>query len=171
LIRDSRTLLLIFLITGNIEALSLISVPALSRSQKQDSVPAGHLVRQWKYIYDDGKVQNPSVAVIASASFAYLAWSVRSGTALSLIVPKNSFQIYSAAALLAIGMVPYTMIFMLPTNNKLMAKAEQAAGAKGAVAADDKEVIELLRKWSILSGIRSLVPLLGGVVSMAAIFA
>jgi len=52
-----------------------------------------------------------------------------------------------------------------------MAKAEQAAGAKGAVAADDKEVIELLRKWSILSGIRSLVPLLGGVVSMAAIFA
>jgi hypothetical protein len=83
-------------------------------------------------------------------------------------VPKNSFQIYSAAALLAIGMVPYTMIFMLPTNNKLMAKAEQAAGAKGAVAADDKEVIELLGKWSILSGIRSLVPLLGGVVSMAA---
>jgi len=143
----------------------------LSKSQKQDSVPAGHLVRQWKYIFDDGKVQNPSLAAIAGASFAYLAWSVRSGTALSLIVPKNSFQIYSAAAFLTFGMIPYTMIFMLPTNNKLMAKAEQVAGAKGAVAADDKEIIELLRKWSFLSGIRSLVPLLGGVVSVAAILA
>jgi hypothetical protein len=129
------------------------------------------LARQWKYIFDDGKVQNPSVAVIAGTSFAYLAWSVRSGTALSLIVPKNSVQIYSAAALLTYGMIPYTMIFMLPTNDKLMAKAEQAFGAKGAVAADDKEVGELLRKWSILSGIRSLLPLLGGVVSMAAILA
>ena len=86
-------------------------------------------------------------------------------------MPKNSFQIYSAAAFLTFGMIPYTMIFMLPTNNKLMAKAEQVAGAKGAVAADDKEIIELLRKWSFLSGIRSLVPLLGGVVSVAAILA
>lgn len=158
-------------IAGNIYALSVVSVPALSKSQKQDSVPAGYLARQWKYIFEDGKVQNPGVAAIASASFAYLAWSVRSGTALSLIVPKNSVRVYSISALLAIGVVPFTMLFMLPTNNRLIAKAEQAAGVKGAVAADDKEVIELLRKWSVLSGIRSLVPLLGGVISLAAILA
>jgi Domain of unknown function (DUF1772) len=60
---------------------------------------------------------------------------------------------------------------MLPTNNKILAKAEQTTIGKGAVAADDKEVIELFKKWSILSGIRSLLPLLGGVVSMAAILA
>jgi hypothetical protein len=86
-------------------------------------------------------------------------------------VPKNSVQIYSVAALLTIGMVPYTMFFMLPTNAKLTAKAEQAAGAKSSIAADDKEVGELLRNWAILSGIRGLLPLLGGVISMAAILA
>ncbi|KAE9377164.1 DUF1772-domain-containing protein [Stipitochalara longipes BDJ] len=158
-------------LSGNIEALSLISVPALSKSQKQDSVPAGILARQWKYIYDDGKIQNPSIAVIAGTSFAYLAWSVRSGTALSLVVPKNSAQIYSVAALLTYGMIPYTAIFMLSTNQKLMAKADQAVGAKGAVATDDKEVIELLKNWAVVSGIRGLLPLLGGIVSMAAILA
>lgn len=86
-------------------------------------------------------------------------------------MPKNSALIYSTAALLTIGMVPYTMIFMLPTNDKLTAKAEQHASAKGAVATDDKEVIELLKKWSFLSGVRGLLPLMGGVVSLAAILA
>jgi Anthrone oxygenase len=163
--------LLTFLVEGNIEGLSLNSVPALSQSQKQDSVPAGYLTRQWLYIYDAGKIQNPSVAVIAGSSFSYLAWSVRSGTALSLLVPANSFRVYTTAALLTFGMIPFTAVFMLPTNNKLMAKAEQAAAAKGAVVENDKEVVELLEKWSVLSGIRGLLPLLGGVVSLAAILA
>jgi hypothetical protein len=156
---------------GNIEALSIISVPALSKSQEKDSVPAGMLARQWKYIYDDGKIQNPSLAVIAGTSFAYLAWSVRRGTALSLLVPKNSAQIYTVAALLTYGMIPFTALFMLSTNQPLMAKADRAVGAKNAVATDDKEVIELLKKWSFLSAVRGLLPLLGGVVSMAAILA
>jgi hypothetical protein len=163
--------LLNLLFAGNIEGLSLNAVPALSQSQKQDSVPAGYLARQWKYIFDTGKVQNPSVAAVASSSFAYLAWSVRKGTALSLLVPKNSVLIYSTAALLTIGMVPYTIIFMLPTNDRLTEKAKQHVTSKGAVATDDKEVIELLKKWSFLSGIRGLLPLMGGVVSLAAILA
>jgi len=60
---------------------------------------------------------------------------------------------------------------MLSTNNVLMAKADQAVRAKISVATDDKEVIELLKKWSFLSAVRGLLPLLGGVVSMAAILA
>lgn len=158
-------------IEGNIEALSLNSVPALSQSYKQDSVPAGYLTRQWLYTYETGKLQNPSLAVVAGSCFAYLAWSVRSGTALSLVVPRNSFRIYAAAALLTYGMIPFTAVFMLPTNNKLMALAEKSTGGKGAnaLAANQKEVNELLEQWSVLSGIRGLLPLLGGVVGLAAI--
>ncbi|KAN0117622.1 DUF1772 domain containing protein [Hyaloscypha variabilis] len=156
-------------LSGNIEALSIISIPALSTSQEKDSAPAGLVARQWKYIYDDGKIQNPSIAVIAGTSFAYLAWSVRSGTALSLIVPKNSAQIYTIAAILTYGMIPFTGLFMLPTNEKLMSTANRYVSAKSAGAANDKEVSESLKKWALLSGIRGLLPLLGGIVSMVAI--
>jgi uncharacterized membrane protein len=82
-------------------------------------------------------------------------------------VPKNSVALYSIAAVLTIGIVPWTIIAMMPTNNKLLAKAEQSA----SVMADDKEVSDLLRKWTILNGIRSLLPLAGTAVAFAAVLA
>jgi len=152
-------------LSGNIAALSLISVPALSKSHKEDSVPAGYLARQWKHTFEAGKSQNPPIAGVATASFAYLAWSVRAGTSLSLLVPKNSIILYSVAAVFTIGIVPWTIIAMMPTNNKLLAKAEHSA----SVMADDKEVSDLLRKWTILNGVRSLLPLAGTAVALAAV--
>ncbi|KAH0558644.1 hypothetical protein GP486_004704 [Trichoglossum hirsutum] len=158
-------------LSGNIAALSLISVPALSRSQAQDSVQPGILSKQWKYNYEAGKTQNPPVAVAVAASFSYLAWSVRSGTQLGRLAPAHSVQLFSTAAILTIGIIPYTIIAMRPTNNKLLAKAEQEFDLKGAsasVTSDDREVGELLKKWTFLNGIRSLMPLLGSAAALLA---
>jgi len=112
-------------------------------------------------------MQNPSLAVIASANLAYCAYAVRSSTALSTLLPSNSLMLYSIAAVLTIGMVPFTGLFMLKTNGKLMALAVAAKGGEGKM--DAVEVGTLLRKWGFLCGIRSLLPLFGSLVGMVAV--
>jgi hypothetical protein len=154
---------------GNIASLSLISIPALTQSQ--DSVPPRILAKQWKDLYDLGKTQNPPIAGVTAASFSYLAWSVRSGTSLRLLAPRNAMQLYAAAAVFTLGIVPYTLITMNPTNNKLIEKAGKVdVNSKGLDGTgDDKEVGELLKKWQVLNGIRGVIPLLGVVAGFVAV--
>lgn len=61
---------------------------------------------------------------------------------------------------------------MNPTNQKLLAKAEEASRMKSAGVAgneDEKEVGDLLKKWTFLNGIRSLLPLLGSAAALVAV--
>jgi len=64
-----------------------------------------------------------------------------------------------------IGVVPWTLLAMNPTNQKLLAKADGGAAVKG----DEEEVGDLLKKWETLNGIRSVLPLLGSIAGLAAI--
>lgn len=78
---------------------------------------------------------------------------------------RNS-RLYGLAALLTIGIVPWTLLFMNATNQKLLVKAEENVGAKDVVK--DEEVGDLLRKWTTLNGVRSVLPLLGSTVAFLA---
>lgn len=109
-------------------------------------------------MFSSGKAQNPPIAAAAAASFSYLAWTLRS-------VPGNKARLYGAAAVLTIGIVPWTLLAMNPTNQKLIAKADSTATVKD----DEKEVEELLKKWGTLNGIRSLLPLLGSAAAVVAV--
>lgn len=71
---------------------------------------------------------------------------------------RNS-RLYGLAAILTIGIVPYTLVAMNATNQKLLVKAEEKVGAKDVVK--DEEVGALLRKWTTLNGVRSMLPLVG----------
>jgi hypothetical protein len=154
---------------GNIASLSLISIPALTKSQ--DSIPPRILAKQWNDLYDLGRTQNPPIAGVTAASFSYLAWSVRPGTSLRLLAPRNAMQLYAAAAVFTLGIVPYTLLTMNSTNNKLIVKAGKVdVNGKGLEGTgDNKEVGELLRKWQGLNGIRSVIPLLGVVAGFMAV--
>ncbi|KAJ8096611.1 DUF1772-domain-containing protein [Lipomyces tetrasporus] len=156
-------------LSGNIAALSLISIPALVRSQTEDSVPTSILSRQWKYTFEAGKSQNPPIAVATATSFCYLAWSVRAGTQLGRLVPRNSIALYCIAAILTIGIVPFTIIAMTPTNSRLIAIAEQKRDAGGSVKPNDEPVEVLMKKWMFLNGIRSFLPLLAGATALVAV--
>jgi hypothetical protein len=79
-------------------------------------------------------------------------------------------RLYGTAALLTIGIVPWTILAMNETNRKLTAKAQEKVGMKGS-GVRDEDVHGLLRKWTTLNGIRSVLPLLGGVVAMVAVLA
>jgi hypothetical protein len=98
------------------------------------------------------------VALVAAASLGYLAWTTRT------IAPVPA-RLYGAAAALTIGIVPWTILAMNSTNQKLLAKAESTVNVKG----DEKEVGDLLETWRTLNGIRSVLPLLGSAAALLAV--
>ena len=145
---------------GNIAALSLMATPALTTQQSRDNVSSSTLARQWQTIFSTGKAQNPPVAAVAAASFSYLAWTLRS-------VPGNRAWLYGTAAVFTIGIAPWTILAMTPTNEKLIKKAEGKVDVKG----DEEEVRMLLKRWSSLNGIRSLLPLAGAALGLFTVLA
>jgi hypothetical protein len=111
-------------------------------------------------MYISGKTQNPPIVAATAASFSYLAWTLRA-------LPGNKARLYGAVAVLTIGVVPWTILVMNSTNQKLIEKVESIVEAKG----DEKEVGDLLRKWGTLNGMRSLLPLMGSAVGLFAALA
>ncbi|KIW31000.1 uncharacterized protein PV07_02685 [Cladophialophora immunda] len=154
---------------GNIAALSLMATPALRRSTAEDGVSASAVSRQWRYIYEAGKAQNPPIAVITAAAYLYLAWSAR--RVVASLGPLSLY--YGSAAVLTLGIVPFTLIAMSATNNKLIRHSDAASKGPSTPLQPpgDEEVEGLIAKWTTLNGIRSLLPLAGGVLGAVAMLA
>lgn len=105
-------------IAGVSFAISALLVPRILES------PTPLLLQQWKHSFVAGKKSLPPLAGLSSASFFYLAYKAH-GT--PTMLPRK-WQLYLASGLLAVGIVPYTLLIMAPTNNKLLAKAEETSG-------------------------------------------
>lgn len=57
---------------------------------------------------------------------------------------------------------------MMPANNRLHELADEAIHTKSDTAASAEEVTQLVKKWRGLNGVRSLLPLVGGIIAFAA---
>ena len=156
--------LLILTTKGNIAALSMNVTPALLRSRREDNVPPATLAKQWRNMFENGKAQNPPIAAAAAASFFYLAWSVRAGGPLFKQTTYSRAGLFSAAAVLTLGIVPYTILTMTTTNNALLEKA------KSAPEVSDTETARLIEKWTTLNALRGFLPLAGAAVGIVASF-
>ncbi|KAL4986264.1 hypothetical protein BDW68DRAFT_131156 [Aspergillus falconensis] len=154
-------------LAGNIFAYSFATIPALQSSQSKHNAPASLLAKQWSELYARGKAQNPPIAAITAAAFAYLAWSVHSGKSatLEVLAPRNAVYLYSAAAALTVGIVPWTLIAMVKTNNALHERAKEAFVVTEKTG---DEVKQLLARWKVLNAIRGVLPLIGGLVGFLA---
>lgn len=71
---------------------------------------------------------------------------------------------YAAAAVLTLSIVPYTFATMAGTNDKLLGLAE----SKGDLSTSRAEVESLISRWIQLNWVRSLLPLAGSFVGIAA---
>lgn len=80
---------------------------------------------------------------------------------LAYAIPEFRTQ-YVASALLTFSALPFTIVFMAPTNDRLCDIA--ASGAKQA-AVSQQIVKGLLQKWTLLNGIRCGLVLAGGLVA------
>ncbi|KAJ5889922.1 DUF1772-domain-containing protein [Penicillium tannophilum] len=148
-------------LSGNIAALSTITVPALVQSQNEHHKSQSLLTKQWRALYEIGKKKNPPIAAAVASSLAYLAWSVRQGGPLYKKTVYSRSGLYLAAAVLTVGIVPYTLICMTGTNSALMKKAESTSDA-------DKEVPDLVERWNTLNLGRSVFPLAGAICAVVA---
>lgn len=157
--------------TGNIAGLSLVSAQSLLRSRRKDGVSAVMVGKEWRNLYHIGKAQNPPIAIVTSSIYLYLAWAVSlySGPELDARqLSPHAAKLYAVAAVLTLGIIPWTLAVMRPTNNLLESHATRfETPASGA----DKQAIEIdahLAKWKTLNLVRSLFPLAGSLVGTVA---
>ncbi|KAI2787401.1 hypothetical protein POX_f07765 [Penicillium oxalicum] len=149
-------------LSGNIIALSIITTSALLQSHREDNVSLAILAKQWRNMYAKGKAQNPPIAVAVAAAFVYLAWSAPSGKPVSSHAALSRSGLFSAAAAMTLGIVPFTFAAMAGTNNSLQRQAQSA------VETSQTETMGLLERWSTLNLIRGCFPLAGAVLGLMA---
>ncbi|OCK80119.1 DUF1772-domain-containing protein [Lepidopterella palustris CBS 459.81] len=149
-------------LAGYIGGFSIGTVPSLKFA------PAHAIAKQWQTAYEIGKSTAPFVALTAGLTWSYLATQGSMSTASKqpLLFNSNAFALYSASAVLVTAIVPFTLIVMKPTNDKLHAKADASEESK---AETDETVDELMNKWYWLNVVRASLPGVGAVVGAMAV--
>ncbi|KAJ5122036.1 hypothetical protein N7448_003166 [Penicillium atrosanguineum] len=173
-------------VAGGMMGHSLVTIPILGIAARHPSAtgtrqtpgtPIAHLSHQWEETYDRGLYIYPTTAIASSLASCYLAWALRDAPGPTAVNCSWS-SIYITAALTTAGLVPWTLLVMWPTNQKLKAHAARddaavAEGTKGMVvseqekakrAREDEEVPALVQKWGELNFYRSLFSVAGAVI-------
>lgn len=118
-------------------------------------------VRQWRKLYSQGKAAAPPLAALSAMSFSFLAYK------LSKTLNQTKGELYALAALSTISIVPYTLIVMRATNDKLTNKANDSETwsikdeEDGLGLEKGKSAKELLDWWGLLNFARGMFPLIG----------
>ena len=94
----------------------------------------------------------PTFAATAASAYLYAAWDRRQ--------QGGIWKGFVVAAALTVGIVPYTLLTMLPTNAALDAIVD------GSRSAAQEEVSMLVGRWGVLNLGRSLFPLAGAVAGL-----
>ena len=128
-----------FLTSGAIASLSYSSAPILIAASPKLSIP------QTRALFSSGSHVFPQLAFLATAGFAYLAY-------LSPAQSTTQYQ-YFAAAVGAIGIAPFTVLVMKPTNMTLRGIEESDEGIKKA--GGDERVRELLGTFQKMNAVRA----------------
>jgi hypothetical protein len=148
-------------LTGYIASMSIAGIPTVSKA------PPSIVPKLWRSIYAIGVTSAPKIALVSSTAFAYAAYSLSKTPAALSNSPLNPIYLLSTAAVSTVLIVPWTLLTMLPTNNALHAKL--AAADAQTDAKEDSELLELLKKWAGLNGVRSVFPLVGAITGLWAI--
>ncbi|KAI9721374.1 MAG: hypothetical protein M1835_004007, partial [Candelina submexicana] len=115
-------------LSGSTIALSYYAVPSFLLA------PTPLLLRQWRAMYDRGKVTGPPLSILGGLSYAYLAYHTHYNNFKNPLLltghasDTSVARLYVAAALLSLSVAPFTAIFMLGTNAKLTGMCEEMEG-------------------------------------------
>lgn len=130
-------------LAGTSASFSLYAVPRILES------PTPILLKQFKHMYAAGHDSLPAGTVVAATSLLYLAYDSRAaGT--------TAWRGYVTAAVLALGIVPYTLAVMMGTNNVLLGKAEEEEEEE-KVEAQAASVKQLVDQWAMMNLGRSVL--------------
>ncbi|KAK3898726.1 hypothetical protein C8A05DRAFT_47035 [Staphylotrichum tortipilum] len=140
-------------LTGAMMSLSLISVPVFLDTTPQ--VP--QLFRQWARTYHYGHLVLPTLSVCTFGLYGLAALRKRAA--------QRPWLPSLLAGVVTVLMVPFTWIFMVPTNNQLFLL--EAASALDPDVMGMAAGTALVVYWSRLHLARSLFPLAGAVLGAA----
>lgn len=145
------------LVAGTNTAMSIFAVPPMLLAPKQV------MVQQWRKLFNLGLVWVPPTAVLASASLGYVAYASRSASEREFGDKSGTASGWKGIALAAAGIlsiIPFTLMFMKPTNNTLIAESN------GAGQLAEREVKALVEWWSRLNLVRGLIGATGTAVGI-----
>jgi len=147
-------------LTGITLSTSFILVPRLLES------PTPLLLQQWQRAYLAGRSRFAPLFALNGLLCFYLAWATRHLPASAAIRKSTG---YLAAGFCALGILPYTLLVIKPTNDKLLRKADDT---KALGKAD--EVVEiglggetahaLVDWWGVLNLGRAAIGAVGALV-------
>ncbi|KAF9254735.1 DUF1772-domain-containing protein [Marasmius fiardii PR-910] len=150
-------------ISGSIISISTISAPVLLTPTSFFSPT--HAAIQWKNLYTRGASLMPPLSLITSLAHFYLAWKVYAVE--SRLASSNSLtKLYVLAGALTIGIVPWTVFAMKPTNEALIRKAVDSPAESALARTNETE--KLVEKWITLNLVRGVIPLAGTVAAVYA---
>ena len=137
--------------TGEIFTYSWGAVPAVLEACSTSQ----HLAaKQWATFYHKGHSLGPPFAILGAGGFVWLAL-------------KSGCWLYWGAAILDIGIVPYTLAFMVQTNSSIFEFANVKDSSEKP-ASEENQLAPLLNRWACLNTVRSLFPLAGGILGLVA---
>ena len=146
----------LFRFTGAMLSLSLIAVPVLLDTTSE----APQLFYQWVRMYHYGHQVLPTAAVGTFLLYGYTSVQRRQA--------QKRWRVFTLAGMLTLGILPFTWLVMVPTNNELFHL--QAVSQVEPLVRGIGEAKALVVKWSWLHFTRSLLPLVGAVVGAMGTF-
>ena len=143
-------------------SLSLIAIPVFLDT----TTASPQLFHQWVRMYHYGHQVLPTMAVGTFLLYSYNALKALRNRQKK--PSKKGWGIFALAGITTISMLPFTWIFMVPTNSELFRLEEVSKGQPGVMGIKGGK--ELVVKWAWLHVARSLLPLAGAVVGAVGAF-
>ncbi|KAI2627781.1 hypothetical protein GGR54DRAFT_431759 [Hypoxylon sp. NC1633] len=141
-------------------SLSHVSLPMLLN---QPNLPETTILGQYRTLFLRGFHLCPMPSIFSAACCL---------TNAALVYYKNGkvtpqVTRLGLAASLIIGLIPFTLAFIVPGEEKLLKKGAKLAKEKQEITSDAslEETRQMLEKWNVLNYVRTLFPLAGVVVA------
>lgn len=108
----------------------------------------------WADVYARGANLMPKAGATVALAYTYAAYDVRRA--------GGQWQLFAAAAASVVGIVPFTLLVMTDTNDKLHKLN------KDGTSGTEPQAKELLDRWGIMNFVRGLLPLAGTILGIKA---
>ncbi|KAK3720349.1 hypothetical protein LTR37_003760 [Vermiconidia calcicola] len=144
-------------LSGTMMGLSLIGIPLLLNT----NVRCEHLLRQWVCLYNYGHRILPAISITTLLIYAYIVFNKWSD--------GESWISYALAGALTVGIIPFTLIVMLSTNNLLFQLEDEIKTNSKATTLENAQ--KLVTKWGRMHLMRSCFPLAGAFLGCYALLA
>ncbi|KAI8629688.1 hypothetical protein F5Y19DRAFT_74065 [Xylariaceae sp. FL1651] len=125
-------------------ALSVFGIPTILNGGASSEV----MVRQWRFQFLRGQAIMPGLGALNAVNYwtvAYHCWS-----------QGLEWRGFAVAGVSTFFMIPYTLVFIMPTNTKLLVASE----SREKTLSHDSATA-LLKKWGDLNVVRAVVALVG----------